>query len=424
MAKGLVQEVFQATITGTPTLNSPTSFDGKNAWFTTGTSTHVIHIIEFWGPYLEDSGEMENATHPRWAEIAVDQITMNAMGPKVREIHTMTPGAKVVQFVRTEVGVTTAICEGDLRIRYSEITYEELSRTTVTKPLVEAPPSIWSLRSGSCIWMVKSTDHRGYQETPWHYFTVLAAGEDQCGADTQELQWWHRDTGAFLGTVQIPGRKQQSPRYIAYLQGKIYVSAFNEGGLFVFDAETGVYLTKININRDTAEMFVYGNFIYVSSRNGLFTRVDQNWGVTDIGGTAVRAYYVDLLDHTPVAISDADFWGISNDVIGRNDAGATAWEMDATGANAVYFRKDTRVGKKFNLYGTYQSVVFMPEKTYQYWTGTSMTTVTVPPHLLFSAAGVVKAVRFPGIYKGETDKSYGGVMAISTGPLRYKGDAI
>lgn len=433
----LTTEVFSVAISGTPSLNSPTSFDGRCAWFTTGTSNMSIHIIEYWGPYVDE----DNDIYKRWAEIAVDDLTIGALGPKLKLKTTINTTKVIIQFTRNEAGVTTAICSDKTQIRISEVDYSILSSVIVNKPS-PAVPALPTLFSGpfldengvaftpSSEWIIKSSVIRNYQETPNFYYAVKPAPTTQTDPDTQALYWYDLISGLYMGHTHIPGRKQLTTRHLAYADGKVFVGAFNDGGVHVFNSIDGSYNTKLIVNRDVDEIFVYENTVYVSSRSGLFTKINPvTLSVSDYGNSSTRAYFIGLLDASlsaPTAISDAEFWGISQDCVGKYDGGSTVWYLETTFGitNAKYFNKLTRSGKIFNLYGEYKSAVYVPELKYQYWVDGALTDVTVPPHLLYSEANKVNAIRFPGIYKGSFSKSIGGVMAISSGPLHYKGDAI
>jgi hypothetical protein len=179
------------------------------------------------------------------------------------------------------------------------------------------------------------------------------------------------------------------------------------------------------VNRDVEEIFTYENTVYITSRLGLFSKVDSALIVTDYGNSAMRTYFIGLLNAaatTPPPIVDFKFWNVSADVLSKFDAGATVWSI--VSGKAAYYRKDTRVGKQFELDATYKGCGCIPALTYQYFIDGALTTVTVPPHLFLRNDTNLKVYRLPGLYKGVTTKSIGGVMAVSTGPLHYKGDLI
>lgn len=492
MAQGLTSEVYKLQLGGSPTLNSPTHFDGRNVWFTSTTSgVHRIYVVEFWGPYLN----LDNTENLRWAEPTVDNLTIGSMGPKLVLVATIMINKIVKQFVRFESGIVTVICSDGNWIRINESTYSIID--TVLAPIPNyLAPGTWagpfldengSTYTSNSKWVLTETTSRNYLETPNHYFVVRTHPTQQYGSvDLQKIYRYNKSTGAYLGFGYL-GSKQTEVRYLAYNAGKVYVSAFNRLGVNVYDDVTGGQLAFINVNRDVEEMFEYGGDIYVSSRNGLFSRISKDGTVTDIGNQGVRDYYIAKLG-SPMA---PEVWyNITLDELNKYDAGATSWfvyeddtllvlaqaEKEAadaakviTAANleanphggaghaaaheadqaaalrvaaadanlaaviaagnpkgAQYYRKDTRMGKKFNLYARdIQSVAFVPEFKYEYLINNSLSMVTIPAHLIFlKSNGELNAVRFPGLYKGGINKSYGGLMAISTGQYRYKGDKL
>jgi hypothetical protein len=237
MAVTLVSEVFTCTLSGTSPLNGPSSFDGKNLWFYSLVGgVHKIDIVEYWGPFNDS---VDNVSHLRWAEIEVDMLTLNNLGPKVRLIKSITVASAVKQFIRYESGITTAMLANMDQVKISETTYEIISTTNIPKPTPVAPvvthPAFEVSINGACNWFISSSDTRHYQETPNFYYSVSAPICDQKGTDQQSLNRYHKTSGALLGSTLIPGRKQVTNRYIAYLpSGHVFVGSLNEGCVFVF----------------------------------------------------------------------------------------------------------------------------------------------------------------------------------------------
>lgn len=444
MAAPFTKEIFQNAppSSRTVTINSPMAFDGKFMWTTRMVGTNAeIRIVDFWGPHLSLT-DIDNDEYPRWAEPTVDEITMGIMGPegfeKIYGFKTfIVVGKTVRQFSRAEAGVMTVIFTDDTWNRYSLSTYALL--TSVSNPktnVTHTPPPLYSgpfldengvafTPSAKCI--LTNTVNRNYAQSTNFYWTVKPAPSTQTGNDTQWLYRYSVVDGSYAGKTEIPGRKQDIIRHLSISGDYIYVGSYNNRGVYAFSLGTGALVKYIEVNRDVEEMFEYGGDIFVSSRNALFSKITAGFTVTDIGNASTRNYYWALLTGTTI-IPDYEWFKVHPDALNRYDAGATVWEVKTEGNDsvAVYYNKNTRLGGKLRFYdNTVRSVGYVPEFTYQYYTNGSFTTVLVPAHLIFlKSNGLTACVRFPGIYMGAINKSYGGLMAISTGVQHYKGDQI
>lgn len=432
MAQGLTKEIFTydtaaAGFTAVPALNSPTAYDGKNVWFT-GTTGGVstIIIVSFWGPYTS----LDNDEFPRWAEPATDEVSIDQMGPKIRLIAYISPGKLVKQFIRSETNVMTVVYTDNTWVRYSTDTYSVLSSVSYPKPTISYPPLFTGPfldNTGTAYtpiskWVLDSTTSRNYIEVGAYKFAIGPAPTTQTGADRNII--YQYDSVGLVSFQTIPGRKQVKARYIATNDGKLYIGGYNSRSVLVLSATDMSLIATLDVNRDVDEIFVYDGLVYVSSRNGLLSTIDKYNVVVDIGNSATRDYYIAKVG----TVTDAEWYGKEEIAVDKYDAGHTVWDVVSTGGSksARYVNKTTRKGKQFNLYSSdVASVVYVPEQKYEYYVGTTFTPVTVPAHLLFfRPSKVICAIRFPGIYYGGITKNYGGVMAVSTGTQRYKGDDI
>lgn len=444
MAAPFTKEIFQnpASTGRTVAFNSPMAFDGKYIWSTrmNGANTE-LRIIDFWGPHSSTTS-IDNDEYPRWAEPTVDEITMHLMGPegfmKMYNFRQFTlPGKTVKQFSRAEYNVMTVICTDDTWFRYDLATYTLINSFSNPKSSVtHTPPAAYTgsfvdengaTFTPSSKWIINNTLNRPYAQSELFIWAVKPAPSTQTGADTQWLYRYDISTGAYVGRTEIPGRKQDMIRHLVINGDYIYVGSYNNRGVYIYNLVSGALVHYAEVNRDVEEMFEYGGQVYVSSRNGLFSKINGGFAVTDIGNAATRNYYWALLTGTTI-IPDYEWFKVHPDALNRYDAGATVWEVKTEGADsvAVYYNKETRKGGKFRFYdNTVRTVAYIPEFTYQYYTNGAFTNVKVPAHLMFGKSnGQFACARFPGIYMGAINKSYGGLMAISTGTKHYKGDQI
>ncbi len=444
MAAPFTKEIFATIVPSgkTVSFNSPMAFDGKYIWYTRkqGANTE-LRVTDFWGPHSSLS-TIDNDEYPRWAEPAVDEITMGIMAPdglsKMYNFKQFSLSGKTVkQFSRAEYNVMTVICTDDTWFRYDLTTYTLInsfsnpkSNATITIPTYYSGPFVDEngdafTPSSKCI--ITNTVNRPYAQSNLFMWAVKPAPSTQTGADTQWLYRYDAVTGAYVGRTEIPGRKQDMVRYLVINGDNIYVGSYNKRGVYVYNLVSGALVAYIEVNRDVEEMFEYGGLVYVSSRNALFSQIDTGFVVKDIGNAATRNYYWALLTGTTI-IPDYEWFKVHPDALNRYDAGATVWEVKTEGGDsvAVYYNKETRKGGKFRFYdNTVRSVAYTPEFTYQYYTDGAFTNVKVPAHLIFVyVGGNIGCARFPGIYMGAINKSYGGLMAISTGVQHYKGDQI
>lgn len=397
MTQGLTKEVFtvNASYNVTGTTNSPTIFDGKNAWFTALTpgGVHKIIIVEFWGPYTD----LDNTQFQRWAEPATDEVTLEQMGPKLRVVTVIEINKVVKQFLRNSSNIITAVCTDNTWVEYTTIGYSVVASYSNPKPSITIPPLFSgpftnlqgvAFTPASKV-VLSSSVTRNYLQTPNSYWAVEPSSTLQTQG-SQRIFRYSLTTGARLsGGTLISGRRQFNDVYIAYANGKVYIGRYNEGRVAIRNETNSLSLGFINVNRDVEELFSYAGDIYVTSRDGVFSRINQDDTVTHLGASANRDYYLDLLSTVP----DTEYYGIEQDAIGKYDAGSTIWDITTVGgmSEARYFKKSNRQGKNFKLYsGAIVSTVFTPELSYEYFIGSTLTTVKVPPHLLFFKNSAVK----------------------------------